>query len=69
MYREKSESSTVPGEPTGRIMKTHWVRGHRRKYHTGVGRTEIVVKTIKPYLVNGHLLKGNLGDTQYRIKS
>ena len=40
------------GEPTGRTVAPHWVRGHWKRQHYGAGNSETKRILIKPYLVH-----------------
>jgi hypothetical protein len=53
---------------TGRIRPPGWVKGHRRRQHHGPGGSLVKVITIKPYTVNFHLFKGDISETQWRMK-
>lgn len=56
-----------PSEPTGRVVKTHWRRGHFRRQRHGKGRNQTKLIFIRPCLINSELFQGDLADTEYRI--
>jgi len=67
VFYDTHSASNDPSEPTGRVVKTHWRRGHFRRQRHGKGLNQTKLVFIRPCLVNAELFKGDLADTEYRI--
>lgn len=67
VFYDTHSTASEPSVPTGRVVKTHWRRGHFRRQRHGTGRNQTKLVFIRPCLINAELFKGDLADTEYRI--
>ena len=63
VFYDTHSPANGPSVPTGRVVKTHWRRGHFRRQRHGKGLNQTKLVFIRPCLVNAELFKGDLAET------
>lgn len=67
VFYSERRTSNGNSDPTGRVVRTHWRRGHFRRQRHGSGLSETKLVFIRPCLVNAEHFNGDLADTEYRV--
>jgi len=66
-------NKTEPMKPfcvsEGSLKSPHWRRGHFRQARVGIGRSDTRLVFVRPSFINAGQFKGDLSDTQYRIRT
>jgi len=65
LFHYQNEKSESESEKTGKILKPHWRRGHRRRQHYGPENSLTKIILVKPVLVNSKYFKGGPEDATY----
>ncbi len=68
-FLHKAEPGLSVGQHEGVLKSPHWRRGHFRRARVGTGRSETRLVFVRPSFINAGQFKGDLSDTQYRIRT